>query len=522
MTHADPCLRRVHDHAELDVGQILQLAIRFTGLTRKTPVERIAPAVAEELVDLASRARSALNALLPTADASGQALLNAACDALASGLHDTASPSFPREVLSNLSRDALGLKQPGLAAALTDWAARHEKLEARVRWLLEGTGPEELEALDPIADSDRIYHAVSSAFRIESRVLELLTINRIAQSSSASLFIRTTGESEHHAVRRFFDTFTLFAHYFEWGEDSLKGRTALGRINAMHGRYTLPNEGMKYILLDGAFTYIDGAARIAHRPLTDTEARGFFHAHIKLGQGMHIRELSHDWDEMRAWFDDFNRRNAAHATLKRETFELFVKNSLGDASLPGLGDALLLAARAGMDETFLQAVGYEAPTPEEVSAARSVFFTLGQLNAKLPRTAWVRSLQHNPARPKGAKVEELGVHARSAQMPSPHPDRPNGGLPEDQRPLLHAKEAPAVDLPLIPMDEVRRHNTPESLWVVIQGEVYDLTGWLQLHPGGLAVLQSVAGTDATHAYLASGHSEMADVFRLNYRIGRVG
>lgn len=519
----DACLSRVRAHDELELQPLLQGLLRLSGVTRRTPQERIHAAVAEELVDLLTRTVERL-AALPHGGLSdvARALLQEVERQLAAGLADPSAPAFPREALRAAVDAARAAGEAGVAAILEESCQRHERLEQRVGWLLSGTSPETLETLDPKADCDRIYHAVTSAFRVESRVVELLTINRIAQSAAASLFIRSTRESELYAVRRFFDTFTLFAHYFEWGEDSLKGRTALGRINAMHGRYTLANEGMKYILLDGIFTWIEAIRRIGHRPMTRVEQLGWFHAHIRLGRGMHVQELSDDWDAMSAWFEDFNRRNAAFHTLKRETFELFVNNSLGDATFPGLGEALLLGARVGMDDTFRSALGYEAPSEEEVRAVQSVFFTLGSLHEKLPPTAWLRSLQNNPARPTGASAAELGVHVRSEHLPVIDGSRPNGGHPEHQPPLRSASEALPVELPVISLEEVARHASAESLWVVIHGEVYDLTGWARLHPGGLDTLLSVAGRDATQDWLASEHSGMADIYRLNFRIGRVG
>ena len=520
----DACLARVRAHDDLDLTFLLQSLLKFTGVARRTPNERILAAVAEEVLDLIRRAREDFADWLPlhAEEDVERALAQEVLEALDAGANDPAAPVFPREALRVIASRAGASGHVEFEGTVRGWIQRHEHLETRVGWLLEGTSREVLETLDPLKDAERIFHAVSAAFRVEGRVLELLSINRIVQASSAALFIRSTGESESHAVRRFFDTFTLFALIFEWGEDSLKGRTALGRINQMHGRYTLPNEGMKYILLDAAFTWLDGAARIGHRPLSTKEQRGYFHAFIRLGRGMNIQELSDDWEAMRAWFDDFNRRNAAHHPIKRETFELFVKNSLGDATLPGVDDALLLAARVGMDDLYRQAVGYEAPSEEQVRAVQSVFFTLGSLAEKLPPVPWVRSLQNNPARPKGAKPEELGVHARSANLPVADATKPNGGYPEGQRPVLTARDAERVELPIISWEEIRKHTTAESLWVVIKREVYDLTSWAKLHPGGLDDLLSVAGTDATQAYLASEHSEMADVFRLNFRIGRIG
>ncbi|ROT41482.1 medium-chain specific acyl-CoA dehydrogenase [Sodiomyces alkalinus F11] len=46
-------------------------------------------------------------------------------------------------------------------------------------------------------------------------------------------------------------------------------------------------------------------------------------------------------------------------------------------------------------------------------------------------------------------------------------------------------------------DEVAKHNNDDSLWTIIDSKVYDLTDFLDAHPGGAAVLRQVAGRDAT-------------------------
>ncbi|TQV91294.1 hypothetical protein V2A60_009485 [Cordyceps javanica] len=49
-------------------------------------------------------------------------------------------------------------------------------------------------------------------------------------------------------------------------------------------------------------------------------------------------------------------------------------------------------------------------------------------------------------------------------------------------------------------EEVREHTSEDSLWCIIDSIVYDLTDFVMAHPGGEAVLQQVAGQDATTAF----------------------
>ncbi|KAL5118808.1 hypothetical protein ACEQ8H_003311 [Pleosporales sp. CAS-2024a] len=48
--------------------------------------------------------------------------------------------------------------------------------------------------------------------------------------------------------------------------------------------------------------------------------------------------------------------------------------------------------------------------------------------------------------------------------------------------------------------EVAKHKTAESCWVVLYGNVYDVTRFLPEHPGGSKIILQLAGTDATDEY----------------------
>ena len=58
-------------------------------------------------------------------------------------------------------------------------------------------------------------------------------------------------------------------------------------------------------------------------------------------------------------------------------------------------------------------------------------------------------------------------------------------------------------------------------WLVIDGEVYDLTALLPAHPGGAEILLEHAGKDATAAFRRVGHPSAIEILRANYRIGRI-
>lgn len=50
--------------------------------------------------------------------------------------------------------------------------------------------------------------------------------------------------------------------------------------------------------------------------------------------------------------------------------------------------------------------------------------------------------------------------------------------------------------------ELRKHSTRESAWVVLHGVVYDLTDFLEIHPGGGEPILAAAGKDVTRFWSA--------------------
>ena len=52
--------------------------------------------------------------------------------------------------------------------------------------------------------------------------------------------------------------------------------------------------------------------------------------------------------------------------------------------------------------------------------------------------------------------------------------------------------------------EVAQHDSQGDVWIIVKGKVYDVTPYVEEHPGGLAILKN-AGGDATVGFHGPQH-----------------
>lgn len=80
---------------------------------------------------------------------------------------------------------------------------------------------------------------------------------------------------------------------------------------------------------------------------------------------------------------------------------------------------------------------------------------------------------------------------------------------------------------LYTMAEVAQHATANDCWMIVNGNVYDLTSFLEQHPGGVASMSPYCGKDGSQGFATMGrnrgttHSESANALKEDYKIGRV-
>ncbi|GMF34475.1 unnamed protein product [Phytophthora lilii] len=75
------------------------------------------------------------------------------------------------------------------------------------------------------------------------------------------------------------------------------------------------------------------------------------------------------------------------------------------------------------------------------------------------------------------------------------------------------------------MEDVAPHNSAEDCWMVIRDEgvrkVYDVTAFLDDHPGGPEIMVDLAGQDATEEFEDIGHSNDARAQLKQFEVGKI-
>ncbi|PSN44710.1 hypothetical protein C0J52_11836 [Blattella germanica] len=97
-------------------------------------------------------------------------------------------------------------------------------------------------------------------------------------------------------------------------------------------------------------------------------------------------------------------------------------------------------------------------------------------------------------------------------------------MPDNVIKARHFLVSQSVDMgevQLYSLDEVRAHKSKESAWCVYENGVYDVTKFLDQHPGGADQLLDECGGDLTAQFEDLGHSDSARSDMKKYKIGEL-
>ncbi|XP_033218357.1 cytochrome b5-like [Belonocnema kinseyi] len=73
------------------------------------------------------------------------------------------------------------------------------------------------------------------------------------------------------------------------------------------------------------------------------------------------------------------------------------------------------------------------------------------------------------------------------------------------------------------LEDVAKHNGENGtrIWVLIQNSVYDLTDYMEEHPGGDDLIREFAGKNGTKGFNDIGHSSDAKNLMKKFKIGEL-
>ncbi len=98
---------------------------------------------------------------------------------------------------------------------------------------------------------------------------------------------------------------------------------------------------------------------------------------------------------------------------------------------------------------------------------------------------------------QGVLLSWVFMDEKAESSPSPSITNPNS-LIKNPKSLQDLKPIDKRKIRAIySTEEVAKHNTKEDCWLIIKGNVYDVTPYLSFHPGGQRSIMTFAGKDGT-------------------------
>jgi len=155
--------------------------------------------------------------------------------------------------------------------------------------------------------------------------------------------------------------------------------------------------------------------------------------------------------------------------------------------------------------------------------------------AKLNQVQIYKNKSYKCIKSKKGLVWNKGTSVRSTAAPSPTPAPSNSVTPSPtssptpsptltptptQTPTPTPTSIPTATEIGYTVEQVRANNSAASCWTIIDGSVYNLTQWINAHPGGPGVIRSLCGVDGTASFKAQHENQRSPAQRLSsYLLG---
>lgn len=268
--------------------------------------------------------------------------------------------------------------------------------------------------LDPARDFHEIYRILGAhEFPWDLNQSLSFALYRTYAVPSIGRLLDQTGELTRRTQRRYDDTVIILDTILEHGLSSEAGRTALRRMNQMHGAHDISNDDMLYVLSTFVVAPIRWLDRYGWRRLTEAERTASANYYRELGKHMGIKDIPATHQDFAGFFEQYEEEHfgfdpgglaVSQATLR--LMATFPPNHLAPRVL------VEWFAKALMDDRLLAAFGYRQPSRWERAAASGALRSRAAIVRFLPpRKVPLYPRQRRSIRsyPRGYDVAKLGT-----------------------------------------------------------------------------------------------------------------
>jgi hypothetical protein len=220
-----------------------------------------------------------------------------------------------------------------------------------------------------------------------------------------------TGEFIERTQKRHDDTALVLESALVDGMESKGGRTAVRRMNQMHGSYDISNDDLRYVLATFVVVPHRWLRDYGWRKPSETEVAAGVRYYRRLGALMGIKDIPEDLAGFEELMDSYETRHFAPDPKTRAvaeaTLELLV--SFYPRILAKPVEAF---SRALMDDALLAAFGFRKPSRPVVALARGGLRLRGRIERFMPprrKPKYTKDLKRIKTYPGGFMVERLGT-----------------------------------------------------------------------------------------------------------------
>ena len=271
-----------------------------------------------------------------------------------------------------------------------------------------------IEALDPEADHAEVYRImVAHEFPWDMNQSLSFALFRTYAVPSIGRLLHRTGEFTTRPQKRYDDTVLLLDAVLEHGIGSAQGRTAVRRMNRMHGAYDIANDDLRYVLATFVVVPARWMERFGWRRFSERELVASVHHYRELGRHMGIRDVPATFEAFAAYLDAYERDHFGPDPGGRAVAEATLALMATFPPAHHLPAALVRRFAYGlMDDPLLDALGYPRPSRTTRWLAASALRTRAAVVRRMrPRLEPKYGRHHSSVRgyPDGHDLASLGT-----------------------------------------------------------------------------------------------------------------